>query len=83
MLTVSLGNGVYLEFLVIEYDYARRELEGARLSNSKLLVDKDGVYLLLTICRDVEVMEHENKLSIDINEDSIDCLLVDMVVRKP
>ena len=34
------------------------------------------IYLLLTICRNVEIYKHENKLSIDINEDSIDCLLV-------
>jgi len=76
VLTVSKGNGVYLKFLVMEYGYARRELEGARLGNSKILVEEDKVYLLLTIRRNVEVYEHRNKLIIDINEDSIDCLLV-------
>jgi len=34
------------------------------------------IFLLLTIRRNVEVREHRNKLIVDINEDSIDCLLV-------
>ncbi len=76
VLTVSKGNGVYLRFLVMEYGYARRELEGAKLGNSKLLIDINELYLLLTIRKDVEVDEHRNKLIIDINEDSVDCLLV-------
>ena len=76
VLIVSKGNGVYLRFLVIEYSYARRELEGAKLGNSRILIDGSHIYLLLTIRRDVEVYEHRNKLFIDINEDSIDCLLV-------
>ncbi len=75
-MTVSRGNGVYLGFLVMEYSYARRELEGAKLGNSKILIDRNGVYLLLTIRKNVEVIKHSNKLFIDINEDSIDCLLV-------
>ena len=78
VLTVSKGNSVYLRFLVMEYSYVRRELEGAKLGNSKMLVEGDDeVYLLLTIRKNVEVNEHRNKLVIDINEDSIDCLLVD------
>ena len=48
-----------------------------RLGNSKILVDGDNIFLLLTIRRNVEVREHRNKLVIDINEDSIDCLLID------
>jgi len=76
VLMVSKGSGVYLKFLVVEYGYARRELEGAKLGNSRILVDENEAYLLLTIRRDVEVNEHRNKLFIDINEDSIDCLLV-------
>jgi len=32
--------------------------------------------LLLTIRKNVEVSEHTNKLIVDINEDSVDCLLV-------
>jgi len=76
LLTVSKGNGVYLRFLVMEYDYARKELEGAKLGNSRILIDGNRIYLLLTIRRNVEVNEHKNKLFIDINEDSIDCLLV-------
>jgi len=76
VLTVSKGNGVYLRFLVMEYDYASRELKGAKLGNSKMLIDGNCIYLLLTIRRNVEVNEHKNKLFIDINEDSVDCLLV-------
>ena len=76
VLTVSKGNGVYLRFLVIEYKYAWKEIEGAKLGNSKILVDGKNVYLLLTIRKNVEINEHENKFFIDINEDSIDCLLV-------
>ena len=75
-LTISKGDGVYPKFLVIEYDYARRELKGAKLGNSRLLVDNNGTYLLLTIRKNVEVGEHRNKLIVDVNEDSVDCLLV-------
>ena len=76
VLTISKGNGTYLRFLVMEYVYARRELNNAKLGNSKILVDGDNIFLLLTIRKNVEINEHENKLFIDINEDSIDCLLV-------
>ena len=76
-LTISKGSGVYLKFLVMEYEHARRELENAKLGNSKLLVGNNGVFLLLTVRRDVDVVEHRNKLVIDINEDTVDCLLVD------
>ena len=60
----------------MEYSYARRELDGTRLGNSKILVDGGEIYLLLTIRKNAEVNEHKNKLIIDINEDSIDCLLI-------
>ena len=76
LLIMSKGNGIRLRFLVMEYDYAKRELEGAKLGNSKILIDGNCIYLLLTIRRNVEVREHRNKLFIDINEDSVDCLLV-------
>jgi len=76
MLTISKGGGIYPKFFVIEYDYARKELKGAKLGNSRLLVDNNGIYLLLTIRKNVEVSEHRNKLIVDINEDSVDCLLV-------
>ena len=76
VLTVSKGGGVYLKFLVIEYDYAKKELESAKLGNSRILIDDNCIYLLLTIRRGVEVNEHRNKLIVDINEDSVDCLLV-------
>jgi len=83
VLTISGGSGVYLRFLVMEYDYAKRELEGAKLGNSRILIDGNCIYLLLTIRRDVEVNEHRNKLFIDINEDSVDCLLVNYDRREP
>lgn len=76
VLTVSKGNGTYLRFLVMEYVYAKRELNNAKLGNSKILVDGDNIFLLLTIRKNVEVNEHRNKFFIDINEDSIDCLLI-------
>ena len=76
MLTISKGGGVYPKFYVIEYDYARKELKGAKLGNSRLLVDNNDIYLLLTIRKNVEVSEHRNKLIVDINEGSVDCLLV-------
>jgi len=77
VLTISRGSGEHLKLLVMEYEYAQRELENAKLGNSKLLVGDDDIFLLLTVRRDVEVVEHRNKLVIDINEDSVDCLLVD------
>ena len=82
ILTISKGNGVYLKFLVMEYEYAKKEIEGAKLGNSKILVDEDEIYLLLTVRRKVEVKEHKNKLFIDINEDSVDCLLVEYDKQK-
>ncbi len=82
ILTVSRGNGTYINFLVMEYEYARREIKGSKLGNSKILVDGDNIFLLLTIRKDVEVEEHRNKLIIDINEDSIDCLLVNYDKRE-
>jgi len=67
VLTVSKGNGIYPRFLVIGYEYARRELEGVKLEDSKMLID-DEPYLLLTIRKNVEVNEHRSKLFIDIDE---------------
>ena len=77
VLTISRGRGEHLKLFVMEYEYAQRELENAKLGNSKLLVGDDDIFLLLTVRRDVEVVEHRNRLVIDINEDSVDCLLVD------
>jgi len=61
----------------MEYEHARKELEGAKPGNSRLMINDDGIFLLLTIRRDVEETEYRNKLVVDINEDSVDCLLVD------
>ena len=77
VLIVSKGADVYLKLSVMEYEHARRELEDAKLGNSKILVGDNGVFLLLTVRKGVEVAEHRNKLIVDINEDSVDCLLVD------
>ncbi len=66
----------------MEYGFARRELKDAKLGNSKILVNGEDIYLLLTVRRNVEVREHRNKLFIDINEDSVDCLLIDYNKKK-
>jgi len=62
---------------MLVYDHVLRELNGAKISNSKIVVDGDALYLLLTVKKIVEVFEHRNKLVIDINEDNVACLLVD------
>lgn len=77
VLRTSKGDNDYLKFLVMEYSYARKELDGAKLGNSKILVNENDIYLHLAIRKNIEVAEHKNKLFIDINEDSVDCLLVD------
>jgi len=76
-LRISKGSGIYLRFLVMKHEHAEKELEDARVGNSKILVDGDDIYLLLTVRKDSEISEHRNKLVIDINEDSVDGLLVD------
>ncbi|MEM1938543.1 MAG: transposase [Acidilobaceae archaeon] len=77
ILRLSIGSGEYARFIMLVYDHALRELNGAKVSNSKIIVDRDALYLLLSVRRDVEVFEHRNKLVIDINEDNVACLLVD------
>ncbi|MEM0458986.1 MAG: transposase, partial [Thermofilaceae archaeon] len=77
ILRLSIGSGEYARFIMLVYDHALRELNNAKVSNSKIIVDRDALYLLLTIRRNVEVFEHRNKLVIDINEDNVACLLVD------
>jgi len=49
VLRISKGSGIYMKFLVLEYEYARRELEKSRIGNSKILVDCGEIYLLLTM----------------------------------
>ena len=44
--------------------------------NSRIVINDNGIFLL-NIRRDVEIFEHRNRLILDINEDSVDCLLVD------
>ena len=74
---LSIGSGEYARFVMLVYDHVLRELSGAKISNSKIVVDRDALYLLLSVKRVVEVFEHRNKLVIDINEDNVACLLVD------
>ncbi|MEM0366415.1 MAG: hypothetical protein QXJ70_05100 [Acidilobaceae archaeon] len=59
------------------YNHVLRKLGNARISNSKLLIDKNTLYILLAVRRSVEVSKHKNKLVIDINGDNIACLLID------
>ncbi|MEM4452647.1 MAG: transposase, partial [Thermosphaera sp.] len=77
ILRLSIGSGEYARFIMLVYDHALRELSNGKVSNSKIIVDRDALYLLLTIRKNVEVSEHRNKLVIDINEDNVACLLVD------
>ncbi|MEM4913633.1 MAG: transposase [Desulfurococcaceae archaeon] len=77
ILKLSIGSGEYARFIMLVYNHALRELSNGKVSNSKIIVDRDALYLLLTIRRNVEVFEHRNKLVIDINEDNVACLLVD------
>jgi len=77
VLTISRGSGDYLKFIVREYEYAINELQDADIGNSKIFIDGDEIYLLLTLRKKVTIEEHKNKLFVDVNEDSIDCLLVD------
>ena len=41
------------------YSIRKRELKGAELGNSRILIDGNGIYLLLTIRRNVAVNEHK------------------------
>ncbi|MEM1938363.1 MAG: hypothetical protein QXI24_00965 [Acidilobaceae archaeon] len=77
ILRLSVGSGEYARFIMLVYTHALREFSNAKISNSKLLIDKDTLYLLLTVRRSVEVSKHRNKLVIDINEDNIAFLLID------
>ncbi|MEM4923231.1 MAG: transposase [Ignisphaera sp.] len=77
ILRLSIGGGEYAKFIMLVYDHVLRELSNGKVSNSKIIVDRDALYLLLTIRKNVEVFEHRNKLVIDINEDNVACLLVD------
>ncbi|MEM0025683.1 MAG: transposase, partial [Zestosphaera sp.] len=77
ILRLSIGGGEYARFIMLVYDHALRELSNGKVSNSKIIVDRDALYLLLTIRKNVEVFGHRNKLVIDINEDNVACLLVD------
>ncbi|MEM1696709.1 MAG: transposase [Desulfurococcaceae archaeon] len=77
ILRLSIGGGEYARFIMLVHDHALRELSNGKVSNSKIIVDRDALYLLLTIRKNVEVFGHRNKLVIDINEDNVACLLVD------
>ncbi|MEM4429288.1 MAG: hypothetical protein QXJ33_05565, partial [Acidilobaceae archaeon] len=74
---LSVGSGEYARFIMLVYSHAVREFSNARIFNSKLLIDKNTLYILLAVRRSVEVSKHKNKLVIDINEDNIAFLLID------
>ncbi|RLI16976.1 hypothetical protein DRO49_04275 [Candidatus Bathyarchaeota archaeon] len=74
ILTIKGNNRI--KFLVMEYEYAVEELHSASIKNSKVVVG-DSILLLLTIRKQKEVGNHENKIFIDLNEDTVDCLFVD------
>ena len=82
VLTISKGNGRYLRFIVREYKYAIKELQHADIGNSKIFINGDEIYLLLTLRKKVTIEEHRNKPFVDINEDSVDCLLVNYEEEK-
>ncbi len=76
LLRLSYGGGRYIWFLMVEYEWANRHLaDGWEVKNSKILVRGGEIYLHLSVAKEVEVEEHGNKLLIDINEGSVDCML--------
>ena len=76
VLSVTIGKDEYARFIVLEYDYFTRHLESWKIQNSRIVVDKE-IYLHLTLSRSVvNPKPRENKLIIDVNEETIDCLLV-------
>jgi putative transposase len=75
VLSVTIGKAEYARFIVLEYDYFTKHLENWKIQNSRIVVDKE-IYLHLTLSRSVNPKHRENKLVIDINEETIDCLLV-------
>ena len=76
LLRLSYGGGRYIWFLIVEYGWASKHLSnGWEVKNSKIVVRNNEVFLHLSIARIVKTEKHENKLMIDINERSIDCML--------
>ena len=76
LLRVSKGSGSHVKFVVMMYRYALEQLRGARVGNSKLLVDEDELFLLLTITKEIETRDAKNRIYIDTNEDNVSVLLV-------
>ncbi len=76
LLTISKSKGEYIRFVVLEYAYFKKHLgEGWKIQNSKIIVD-NTIYIHLTISKPITPKLHENKLVVDVNEDTVDCLLV-------
>jgi len=71
---VSRGNGNYLRFLILPYKRAI-VFKDWEIKNSKIVLKRGEIYLHLSVRKQFETKEHENKLVIDINESSVDCLL--------
>ncbi len=74
LLRISRGNGDYLRFLIIPYKRAMM-FKDWEIKNSKIVLKRGEIYLHLSVRKQFETKEHRNKLVIDINESSVDCLL--------
>ncbi len=76
LLIISKSRGEYIRFIVLEYAYLTKHLEKDwKLQNSRIVVN-DEIYLHLTVNKSITPKTYENKLVVDINEDTVDCLLV-------
>jgi len=75
LLKISKGNGEYVRFVVLEYAYFKQHLNW-KIQNSKIVIENGDVYLHLTVSKPTTPKTHENLLVIDVNEDTVDCLLV-------
>jgi len=76
LLTISKSKGEYIRFVVLEYAYFKKHLEdGWNIQNSKIIID-NTIYIHLTVSKLITPKHHENKLVVDVNENTVDCLLV-------
>jgi len=75
VLSITIGKAEYARFIVLEYDYFTRHLKNWKIQNSRIVVDKE-IYLHLTLSRNVNPKPRENLLILDVNEETVDCLLI-------